>query len=86
MFVAKVIDIKDAVVTNKAKPIMLCVWNLSNILPAIGINIIIAIIVGINKAAAVILGILKYWLRIVTWKKCKAVTRVDIEKNENDRI
>ena len=86
MFDEKEIEIKEAVVTRRAIPITLWVWNLSKIFPANGINIIIVIMVGINNAAASRLGRLKCWFNIVTWKKCRAVIRVDIEKKENDKI
>ena len=83
---AKVMDNSEAVVINNVTPIILWVSNLSKILPAIGIKIIIETIVGMNRAAAVLLAIPKYWLKIVTWKKWSAVTNEDIEKNENASI
>ena len=83
---AKVIISNEHPVTIKAIPIILCVWNLSNILPIIGINNIMAIIVGINNVVAIWLERLKYSFKIVTWKKCKAVTNIEIEKKENAKI
>ena len=82
----KVMDIRERVVVKSDKLIIIWVCKTSSIFPIMGINKIIVIMVGTNNPAAIFEVILKCSLKIVTWKKWRAVTRLAIEKNENERI